>query len=226
MIKHLFIFSLFLSITFSFAKGNDVTAQQVFANIEWATKNGIVLEKIENVRFFAKTGEELKTYLNALSDLPQGITYEGKMYRNIGSAYNDPTYIVRNADSDINNRFITGLYLSEEKSGNVFEAIHYNGGTTGRDLYEFSNVKIDNLLDLSNEQNLEKLGTTLEDMMKIGTDKDYEFTNVIAKWAKEKGYKGVKFKGARGDGTDYINFVIFEESTVSKSLNNYKKINW
>ena len=54
MIKHLFIFSLFLSITFSFAKGNDVTAQQVFANIEWATKNGIVLEKIENVSFVDK----------------------------------------------------------------------------------------------------------------------------------------------------------------------------
>ena len=81
-------------------------------------------------------------------------------------------------------------------------------------------------MDLSNEQNLEKLGTTLDDMMKIGTDKDYEFTNVIAKWAKEKGYKGVKFKGARGNGESYINFVIFEESTVSKSLNNYKNIDW
>jgi hypothetical protein len=33
-------------------------------------------------------------------------------------------------------------------------------------------------------------------------------------------------KGARGNGTDYINFVIFEESTVSKSLNNYKIIDW
>ena len=58
MIKHLFIFSLFLSITFSFAKGNDVTAQQVFANIEWATKNGIVLEKIENVSFVDKAGTQ------------------------------------------------------------------------------------------------------------------------------------------------------------------------
>lgn len=179
-------------------------------------------------RFIAKTGEELKDYLNNLRDLPKGISYEGKMYRNIGSAYNDPTYIVRNANSDANNRFITGLYLSEEKSGNIFEAIHYTGGTTGRDLYEFSNVKINNLLDLSNEQNLEKLGTSLKQMMLESDDKlaQYEFTNVVAKWAKEKGYSGIKFKGARGKGTDYINFVIFEESTVSKWLNNYKKIEW
>ena len=48
MNKILNILFLFLSITFSFAKNNDVTAQQVFANIEWATKNGVVLEKIED----------------------------------------------------------------------------------------------------------------------------------------------------------------------------------
>ncbi len=106
------------------------------------------------------------------------------------------------------------------------ETNNNKGGTANRDLFEFTNVKVENLLDLSNEQNLEELGTTLEHMMKVGTDKDYEFTNVIAKWAKEKGYSGIKFKGARGNGTDYINFVIFEESTVSKSLNNYKIIDW
>ena len=36
----------------------DVTAQQVFANIEWATKNGVVLEKIENVSFVDKAGTQ------------------------------------------------------------------------------------------------------------------------------------------------------------------------
>ncbi len=259
MKKNLSILFLLISITFSFAKSIDVTAQQVFANIEWATKNGVVLEKIENVsfvdkagtqkngvleiikqedgklgvkiggvKFIAKTGEELKTYLNTLSDLPKGITYEGKMYRNIPHhepAY-DPRFIMRTPTSDVDNRFISGLYLSEKKSGNVFEAIHYNGGTANRDLFEFSNVKIENLLDLSNEQNLEKLGTTLDNMMLTNTKNDYEFTNVIAKWAKEKGYNGVKFKGARGNGEDYINFVIFEETTVSKSLSNYKNIDW
>ena len=54
MNKILNILFLFLSITFSFAKNNDVTAQQVFANIEWATKNSVVLEKIENVSFVDK----------------------------------------------------------------------------------------------------------------------------------------------------------------------------
>lgn len=36
----------------------DVTAQQVFENIEWATKNGVVLEKIENVKYIDQAGKE------------------------------------------------------------------------------------------------------------------------------------------------------------------------
>ena len=58
MKKNLSILFLLISISFSFAKSIDVTAQQVFANIEWATKNGVVLEKIENVSFVDKTGTQ------------------------------------------------------------------------------------------------------------------------------------------------------------------------
>ena len=63
-------------------------------------------------------------------------------------------------------------------------------------------------------------------MLLTNSNNDYEFTHEIASWAKKKGYSGIKFKGARGNGIDYINFVIFEENTVSKSLNNYKIIDW
>ena len=56
MKKILNIIFLFISIAFSFANVNDVTAQQVFANIEWATKNGVVLEKIENVKYIDQAG--------------------------------------------------------------------------------------------------------------------------------------------------------------------------
>ena len=58
MNKSHYILFLFLSIIFSFTKGNDVTAQQIFANIEWATKNGVVLEKIENVKYIDQAGKE------------------------------------------------------------------------------------------------------------------------------------------------------------------------
>ncbi|MBV7441288.1 hypothetical protein KRX57_07630 [Weeksellaceae bacterium TAE3-ERU29] len=56
--KNLLYILLFIYITFSFAKNNYVTAQQVFANIEWATKNGVVLEKIEDVKYIDQVGEE------------------------------------------------------------------------------------------------------------------------------------------------------------------------
>jgi hypothetical protein len=120
----------------------------------------------------------------------------------------------------------SGLYLSETKEGNLYEAIHYNGGTANRDLYEFTEAKVEGLLDLTNEKTIKSLGTTFEQMKLIKDKGQYEFTYEMAVWAKNKGYKGIKFFGARGGAEDYVNFVIFEENTVSKSLSNFKKTNW
>jgi len=119
--------------------------------------------------------------------------------------------IVKNQTSDMNNRFTTGLYLSEEKAGSVFEVTHY-GGTTNRQLYEFTDVRIDNLLDLT-------------DARTIGTQ--YEFTHAIAAWAKNNGYSGIKFPGTRGGSVEYKNFVIFEQSAVNNAVRgSINPINW
>ena len=62
-----FLFSLlFLVSSLCFGKNIDVTAQQVFANIEWATKNGVVLEKIENVGFVDKAGTQKTGFLEII----------------------------------------------------------------------------------------------------------------------------------------------------------------
>lgn len=75
-------------------------------------------------------------------------------------------------------------------------------------------------------ENLIMLGTTSEQMKLIDVDYNYEFTQVISEWAKEKGYRGIKFEGTRGNGKDYVNFVIFNQSIAKESLRNYTKTDW
>ena len=103
------------------------------------------------------------------------------------------------------------------REGNVFEVTHY-GGTVNRQLYEFTDIRIDNLLDLTDTRTIETLGTTFADMKKISGGNMYEFTQEIAVWAKANGYNGIKFYGTRGGIVEYKNFVIFEQSTVNNTV--------
>ena len=173
------------------------------------------------IRFIAKTGEELKTYLNALNDLPKGITYDKNMYRYkaTGAPYNvtdiNPTM------NPLENRFKVGLYTSASKDGNLIEVNAYEG-ITGKTQYEISNVKVDNLLDLTDKTTIEKLGTTFDQMKLSGVDNKYEYTHVVTDWAKSRGYSGIKFYGAQGTGQVYENFIIFEQTTVNKMIINSK----
>jgi hypothetical protein len=177
-------------------------------------------------RFIAKSGNELKTFLNGVTDLPVGVPYSGKMYRYIPSKYTDAKLIIKTVTSDIDNRFRTGLYLSETKAGNIIEVNSY-GGTANKTLYEFTDVQVNNLLDLTNPLTIEKLGTTIEDIKLINGSNPYEFTQEIAIWAKSNGYSGVKFSGTQGGSTNYTNFVIFEQSVMNSAINgNINFITW
>ncbi|MBX9853781.1 MAG: hypothetical protein K2X86_18710 [Cytophagaceae bacterium] len=167
-------------------------------------------------RFIAKSGVELKTYLNSIVYKPIGKSYTGKMYHYIPEQYSDPKLIVPSSTSDVINRFRTGLYLSETKVGNLIEVNSY-GGISGKTLYEFTNVQIDNLLDLTDSKIIETLGVSFEQMKLTGVANSYEFTQEIAIWAKNNGYSGIKFFGSQGS-TDYINFVIFDQSTVNSAV--------
>lgn len=118
---------------------------------------------------------------------------------------------------DAENRFRKGLYLSETKAGNIIEANSY-GGTSGKTLFEITNVEINNILDLTDETVIRQLGTSFEQMKLSGVTNSYEYTQEIAIWAKNKGYSGVKFYGAQGGSTSYTNFAIFEQSTVNSAI--------
>ena len=65
------------------------------------------------------------------------------------------------------------------------------------------------------------LGVTFDQLKLIDPDNliQYEFTQVIAIWAKKNGYSGIKFLGERGtSGKEYVNFVIFEQSNVNSAI--------
>lgn len=168
-------------------------------------------------RFIAKSGAELKIFLDAIVTLPSGVPYSGKMYRYIPSQYSDAKLIVKTPTSDIDNRFRTGLYLSEKKAGNIIEVNSY-GGIVNKTLYEFTEVKLSNLLDLTDVKTIEALGTSIEQMKLTGVENSYEYTQEVAIWAKNKGYSGIKFYGTRGGSQSYTNYLIFDQETANLSI--------
>ena len=96
------------------------------------------------------------------------------MYRYIPEQYSDAKFIVQTSTSDVTNRFRTGLYLSETKSGNIIEVSSY-GGTSGKALYEFMDVQVDNLLDLTDPNTIEKLGISFEQMKLTSVQNSYDY---------------------------------------------------
>ncbi len=69
-------------------------------------------------------------------------------------------------------------------------------------------VKIDNLLDVSNPSVRKQLGVTLDDI--VGNS--YDVTHKIGEFAKANGYSGVVTPSARADGG--LNVILFSDKSV------------
>jgi RES domain-containing protein len=181
------------------------------------------VEDISNAggRFIAKSGDELKSFLDNLTDLPAGKTYTSDMYRSIGSKYNNPLEIhsgsIR-ANYRYNKPGEGGLYLSKTKSGNITEISHYDDITNYK-TYKYSNVKIGKMLDLTDDVVRKQLGVDFGLLTRTSNNLDeaYEFTHKIGTWAANKGYKGLIVPGARGS-KDYVNTIIFKQIDVNYAL--------
>jgi hypothetical protein len=193
-----------------------------------------VAGKVE--RFIAKTGEELKTYLNALSDLPKGVTYEGSMYRSLTIESQEVYFAIAEKMTDHHiyrswgrydlDKAENAMYLSKTIEGNKTEVLSYINDSKKWNTYEFKNVKVNNLLDLTDDAVRQKLGTQYDDLVKdivnvenqdIAKAENYEFTNTLASWARKNGYNGIIAPGARG-AKDYQNIIIFEQSYIDQIL--------
>ena len=183
------------------------------------------LRGINTTRYIAKTGEELKTYLNALSDLPKGETYTGDLYRSLSINSEKEYFAVpeKMTSHDVYSSWgrydlkgeENAMYLSETLSGNQTELVPHYGQWTDFSTYKFENIKADNLLDLTDDLVRQKLGTQFDDLVKtLGTQKDnYDIPNTLASWAREKGYNGIIAPGARG-AKDYQNIILFDQNYI------------
>jgi RES domain-containing protein len=179
-------------------------------------------------RFIANTGIDLKIFLKNVVNKPIGKTYNGKFYKSVSKNaelnYNaKPDIISQHSIDEAWGRYDvqgeSAMYYSKTFNGNQTEMSHY-GDWNSYSTYEFSNVQIDNLLDLTDDIVRQSLGTEFDKLVLGMSNKTqaYEFTNVIGTWAREKGYKGLIVPGARG-AKDYSNVVVFNQSELTSALN-------
>ncbi|MBP7808116.1 MAG: hypothetical protein KA163_02375 [Bacteroidia bacterium] len=179
-------------------------------------------------RFIAKSGPELKAYLDKLIDKPIGKSYTGDFYRSLSknSELNfgaTPKKITPHDEFSTWGRYDldgeeNAMYLSKTLQGNQTELSVY-GAWTDFNTYKFTNVTANNLLDLSDDAVRMKLGTQFDDLVKtLGEKKDmYDIPNELASWARKKGYNGIIAPGARG-AKNYDNIVLFNQSYTDQLL--------
>lgn len=190
---------------------------------------------ISGDRFIAKSGDELYLFLGKLTKKPIGKTYDEKLYRsltiesqtNYGAIADKMTdhYIYSSWGRYDLDKAENAMYLSKTIDGNMTEVLHYVNDWKKWNTYEFTNVKLDNLLDLTDDLVRQQLGTQFEDLVKIIDRVDsneakiinYEMTNVLASWARKNGYNGIIAPGARGT-QNYENIIIFEQTYIDQVL--------
>ncbi|UOH78892.1 hypothetical protein MT996_05335 [Ornithobacterium rhinotracheale] len=97
-------------------------------------------------------------------------------------------------------------------------------GKDGKVFKETMEKAIDNL-PITDDLTRKKLGIEFNQLTQILDDKNkmYEFTNVIASWAREKGYNGIIAPGARG-AKDYQNVILFNQNYIDNILTNKTRI--
>lgn len=181
-----------------------------------------------SVRFVAKTGVELKAYLTTIATKPLAKNYKCKFFKSVSKNAElnhnaKPNVISEYSIEEAWGRYDTqgesGMYYSESFEGNKTEMSHYNDWNSFS-TYEYAEVNVRDILDLTDDQVRQKLGTDVNSLVLGMSDKTkaYEFTNVLGTWARENGYKGLRVPGARG-AKDYINIIIFEQSELNTLLN-------
>lgn len=188
---------------------------------------------ISGGRYVANAGPELKSYLNSIINKPIGKTYNGKFYKSVGKnselMHNaKPNIISEYSIEEAWGRYDTqgesGMYYSQTLTGNQTEMSFYSDWNSFS-TYEYSNVQIDNMLDLTDDIVRQELGTEFNKLVLGMPDKSqaYEFTNIIGTWARQKNYKGLIVPGARGN-KDYVNIIVFNQSDLNAVLGNLSPV--
>jgi len=182
----------------------------------------------KSVPRLAKSGSELKDILVSLVKKPNGKDYTGKLYKSVSKTGENSygakpdiisEYSIEEAWGRYDLKGESAMYYSETFDGNQAEMSHY-GNWADYSTYEFSNVTIQNVLDLTDFEVRKQLSVVLDYLTRTSPEKitTYEFTNVLGTWARNNGYKGLIVPGARGS-KDYKNVIIFSQDVINQVFN-------
>lgn len=154
-------------------------------------------------------GDDVITATPAL--MPDGVTFEGSLYRAVRQG-SDPTEISqRNVDSF--HRYTGegegGLYFSSSQYISESEILNNGGSMDGKQMWLFTNSQVSNLLDLTDPAIQKAWGVTLKDLTRTGGSQEwrYEFTQPLGTQAKQMGYRGIIAPSAQADGG--VNVILF-----------------
>ena len=149
----------------------------------------------------------------------RGATFEGTIYRNIGSNYNPLSINVHNINMPYrySPEGIPGLYFASSERIVKSELAKYNTSYIAKDRITYSySVKLTNMLDVTNPTTRLQLGVNLNDI--IGNS--YETTHRIGNYAYKNGYNGIIAPSARGDGG--VNIILFNTEELGYAGNKIK----
>lgn len=158
---------------------------------------------------------------------PEGVTYDGPLYRNVGTLPNgDPVNPLDMGEFTLQQNYrytqngVNGIYFASSQHVMEGEMGAYNSNPYAdiRTTYHYDNVKLSNMLDLTNPKTRTKLNINLSDLLSSDY-KNYTTTNpspagthTVGRFASENGYSGLIVPSARADGG--VNLVIFQPSQI------------
>ena len=174
---------------------------------ELSAAGRVSVEEVEKIDEAVKAASVVKTTtVTNLETEIEGVTFEGKLYRNVNSFF-DPLEM-SNYTIQANHRYteggIPGLYFSSGEKIVKAELGHYEiTSFTNRTMHVY-NTKVENMLDLTDSIIRTKLKVSLEDLV----GESYEITHSIGRYAYNNGYNGIIAPSARADGG--VNVILFD----------------
>ena len=185
--------------------GPDYTATSPRDNVntDWRTQERVNAQRNAGAGKGNESG-------NKSGSKPIGATYEGTIYRSVDSRY-DPLEMSQytiNSNHRYTESGVPGLHFSSGEKIVKAELGNY-------DVFDFSNrtmysydVRLTNMLDVSNPSVRSQLGISLESIVGEG----YDVTHAIGRYAYSNGYNGIIAPSARADGG--INIILFNAKGV------------
>ena len=156
------------------------------------------------------------------SDILEGITFEGTIYRATNPKYADDAWRIHAGNISANHRYSSpgrgALYSGTSPEAVLGELKHYNANLDNVVFLEHQ-VNVDNILDLTNPSIRNQLGVDLSDLTRGSQDSfdlhrtigdpnnDYFITHSLGDFAQPR-YKGILAPSAREPGTSHL--ILFE----------------